>query len=350
MKNIVYILIIISIFGCQKEDGLKPNLKFENLYSIKDDTTDAVKHRVYEIYSQYGVPVYFNDTIGKIYVKDDIDGNPVYNYETIDMAWSFTDYERLRYRYEYLDSIDEQHQALDIIENYLNTSAKSLYPYNFFVVKSATAKNVRKEETIYKNGKYIIGTRSILMTGNWGLDNRDSITNRDSVIEALPTVMKKEMVKLKIQNFKNLLTAFNKVSNAIWYDNKFDQLDEKFYEVNKFKYVVDEREIELPNNAFTASCLSDDWYLKEYFAPEELEKCRAAYREKIGQFGFVSSSIRWKGTSTPNTTEEDLESYISEMLRWTKDEFYKLWGSSPLVIKKYNILYEILSGNLGIEL
>lgn len=343
MKNIVYILFVMLVFGCQKEDDLKPNLNVENLYSIKDDDpTDPVKHRIYEIYKEYDVPVYFNDTIGKIFVKNDIYGNPVYRYETIDMAWDFTTYAKVKYSYEYMNSPEEQQQALDIVESYLKKSSSALYPYNFFVVKSARVKDQQNNISEWNDGKYVIGTRSIFFTG--GFEEVDP--------ESLPETLRKEMVKKKVMNYKDLLTDFNKVSKNTYYDTQFDKLDPFFYEdvfvsPNDFGYKYGDGIP--PRYYFSANCFSDTWTGVEDFSPDGLENFRAAYRRKVGQFGFVSSE-KWGGNFTPETTDSDLDFFISEMLRWSRDEFYALWGESPLVIRKYNILYEILSAKLGVEL
>ena len=99
MKKVIYILLVILIFGCQKEDALNSKIIYDNLYALEDDPSDPVKHRAYEIYSQTGVLVYFNDTIGKVFVKDDIYGNPVYRYETLDLPWSFSSYSSLDYTF-----------------------------------------------------------------------------------------------------------------------------------------------------------------------------------------------------------------------------------------------------------
>ena len=102
MRNAIYLILALLILGCEKENGLTSQIELENLYEIKDDPSDPIKHRVYEIYDRYGVPVYFNDTIGKIFVKRDVTGKDVYRYETLDLAWGFTSYNRLTYTYEYM--------------------------------------------------------------------------------------------------------------------------------------------------------------------------------------------------------------------------------------------------------
>ena len=69
MKNVIYLILSFLILGCEKENELTSKIELENLYEIKDDPTDPVKHRIYEIYSEYGVPVYFNDTMERFLSK-----------------------------------------------------------------------------------------------------------------------------------------------------------------------------------------------------------------------------------------------------------------------------------------
>ena len=73
--SILYILLVFLAVACQKESEITSSIGFENLYEIKDDPTDSIQHKRYEIYQTYGVPVYFNDTIGKVFVKTDINGD-----------------------------------------------------------------------------------------------------------------------------------------------------------------------------------------------------------------------------------------------------------------------------------
>ena len=69
------------LLACQKEDGITPGTGFENLYTIQDDPNDSIQHKRYELYTTYGVPVFFNDTIGKVFVKTDVNGDSVFRYD-----------------------------------------------------------------------------------------------------------------------------------------------------------------------------------------------------------------------------------------------------------------------------
>ena len=331
MRNVVlYLLLALLVLGCEKESGLTSKIELEDLYAIKDDPSDPVKHRVYELYSKYGIPVYFNDTIGKIFVKKDVTGKDVYRYEKLDLSWGFTSYSQLKYSYEYMTDPDEQLTALGIIEEYLELAAKPLHPFNFFVTKSAKTIDIKDEEKIYKEGEYKIHFRTVLMTGDW----------TESQITSLPNEMMREMVKNKITNYKDLLAAFNSVSDRVWYGKSWAKLDPHWYD-----YV---ETTDKPSYYFSPSALSDTWYAINEFEPEELEEFRAALRLAMGQFGFVAGGQ--SSLYTPGDNEKDLVSYISEMLNRSRDEFIELWGESPLVMAKYEILYHIVADELGVKL
>jgi len=331
MKNVIYLILAFLVLGCEKESGLTSNIKLENLYVIQDDPSDPVKHWVYEIYKEYGVPVYFNDTIGQVFVKKDVNGKNVYRYETLDLAWKFTSYNGLTYVYEYMTEPEEQLKALGIIEEYLKIASKPLRPFNFFVTRSATTINRNDEKNIYSYGDYVFFYRTVLMTGDWS----------EIQISSLPEIMRRAMVKNKITNYKDLLAAFNAVSNKVWYGNSWAKLDANWYD-----YV---KTTDWPQYYFSPGALADTWYGAKEMTAEELKEFRAAVRSAMGQFGFVSYHSN-TSTNTPEDEERDLVTYIAEMLNHSRNEFEELWGNSPLVMEKYEILYSIVAEELGVEL
>lgn len=332
MKNIIYLFLVFLILGCEKEDKLTPKIDLENLYGIQDDPSDPIKHRVFEIYKKYGVPVYFNDTIGRVLLKNDVNGNAVYRYETLDLAWNFSTYDVLTYEYEYMTDPEEQTRALDIIEAYLELVPKALYPFNFFVTESAKTLDVNNEEKIYTFGSFANRYRTVLMTGNW--ESEEQIVSQ-------PERMKLGILKSKIMNYRNLLTEFNEVSDKSWYYQIWYDLDPNIRTVMG-KY----------NWCFDPVALDDNWWgLDPYYqlSPDEIIEIRALVRSIIGKFGFVYGHIG--GTvCAPATTDEDLDTFITEVLRWSRKEFEELWGGCPLVMAKYEILYDVITNKIGVEL
>lgn len=337
MKNIIYLIFALLVLGCQKEDALKQEMEFENLYEIRDDPNDPVKHRVYEIYEKYGVPVYFNDTIGKYFIKNDIQGTPVYDYEKLDVGWGFMSYSGVKYRYEYLTDAEKQLKALDLVKDYLDLASRQLYPFNFFILQSVRTVDAKGQEEIYDKGKFLTEFRSLVITGDWD----------EEVVQTSVEEVKRQMVKSRITNYKQQIVSFNSVSKLEWYNTTYVNIDKKFYEPLKdtayFEY-----EGKIPEYYLSSTALKDGWYAEKEFTPEGLIKFRATVREKIGQFGFVSGAKN-NSADTPST-DYDLNAYVDEMLRYPKAEFKVLWGECPLVMKKYAILYDVIVNELGVSL
>lgn len=354
MKNIVCILIVFLFLSCQKEDNLTSTIHYEHLYSVVDDPTDTVRNRVYAIYEKYGIPVYFNDTIGRVFVKEDIRGDSVYQYETLDLAWGFTSTSGIQFRYEYLENWEEQLLALDLIENYLKSSPRALYPFNFFVVKSANIVDAAGNIDSYGDGEqYSILFRTLLLINDGDLSPH------------LPETLRRAMVKHKILNYPVELDAFYNKSKSAWYDILYMKLDPEFYEYFTYPYSKEYgfdnalnygeyfemgmglplQMVSIPTNYYSSNLFKDDWNYKNRFTEGGLEKFRAMIRQKIGVWGFISA-----GNFTPRTTEADLDTYIGEMLNMSKTDFEALWGTSPLVMEKYNILFDIVVNKFGMEL
>ena len=47
----------LLMIACSKESTLESRINLDELYVIQDDPDDPVKHRIYEIYETYGIPV-----------------------------------------------------------------------------------------------------------------------------------------------------------------------------------------------------------------------------------------------------------------------------------------------------
>ena len=52
----------------------------------------------------------------------------------------------------------------------------------------------------------------------------------------------------------------------------------------------------------------------------------------------------------PMDEDDDLNVFMREMLRFSREEFETLWGDYPLVMQKYDILYDLLTNEFGVEL
>jgi len=349
MKQIgLYILLICLLLACQKEDGITPGIGFENLYTIQDDPNDSIQHKRYELYTTYGVPVFFNDTIGKVFVKVDVNGDSVFRYETLDLNW--TNSGSVTYQVTRLTDPDLMMKSLRFAEIFLKNSQPALYPYALWLTEKCyqlSSAGVEQKEIIsrYRNLMF-----------SW-IDQMKEEEMQEKAIG-----FRNEVVKLKVQNYSDELNAFN------------NMLDESLYDKNWWKFYPDER---IPYWRNSASLqvwypwpLEEEWeqdssYRKEMmtygnftntnwpegiWTNEEVDNYALYCRELVGALGFVSYDPEMGIRRTPRNTDIDLELYLIEMMKYNRKQFLERWEGSPLVIKRYEILYSIIRDELGVEL
>ena len=351
MKNILFIGIcmLVMLAGCGKEDELQPELKPVHLYEIKDNPSDSVQHRVYQIYQEYGVPVYFNDTIGKVFVSTNIYGDSVFQYELLDPAWTFTGYSNLKYQYTYMTDPAEKILFLNMIEDFLKKCSSTMYPYSIFVVNEYQTKGYNNDITLHQNGKYSVFYKLLLLTGD-----------ADTPLDEMPDLLVRSIIENHITDYIDLLAAFNRVSKE-WVNAKnwaalgIDKLGKpyQFTAVNSYGY---EETYEV--TSFTdypiyggTSCLADTWWGIRDLSAETVELTRKAVRYEIGKYGFVGPSVKNTFISVPPVDgPDDLKAFVKEVMRYPKKEFETIWGESPLVMQKYAILADIIENELGVKL
>ncbi len=314
----------------------------------KDNSSDSIQKRVYDIYKQYGVTVVFNDTLGKVFVKQDIQGDSVFTYETVDPAWGFTSYTDVDYYYTYLTDPDEKSKMLDVVEKFLGRCSKALYPQVILLLDSYYTESANGSVETYSNGGFKVTYRSLLLCN----------AREEDVLTSLPEEIMRTFIIQRISDYTLQLASFHRLSKdyigkswgtigavnlkePITFEemNMWGELEE--YTITKF--------IEGPLYN-SAACLQDDWWGFRSYAPDVVEKFRTAVRQLIGPFGFVSQSEKGAANCPPEDEEEDLKLFVREMLRFSKEDFEKLWGDYALVMQKYDILYDLLANELGVKL
>ncbi|WP_065220672.1 MULTISPECIES: hypothetical protein [Butyricimonas] len=92
MKNLVGILLVslFALASCQDDENgeLSPSYVDVDWYVIKDNPDDELDHLIYEIYSEYKMSVYYNDTIGMEYRGMDANGDSIIYYKTLMLGYS----------------------------------------------------------------------------------------------------------------------------------------------------------------------------------------------------------------------------------------------------------------------
>ena len=349
MRNLLLLsIMMLGLWCCQKEDSITPDLKLENLYAVKDDASDTIQQRVYDIYEKYKVTVVFNDTIGKVFVKMNAEGDSVFTYETVDPAYSFTGYTDLDYQYALLRDPMQKSQLLDVVESYLSSCNKNLYPQVILLTNMFEREDNRGGIENFFDGAYLTTYRSLIL----------SYTSDEAILSSLPGDILRTFIINRIGDYATEVQQFHRVSKDFigkewdvlgvstlrepvtymefdyWYYDWVEYTITEFYEAPLYS---------------SCTCLQDDWWGIVDYA-DYVEDFRNAVRQLIGPFGFVMESAKAQVGAPPVDQEDDLQVFVKEMLRFSYEEFETLWGDYPLVMQKYEILYDLLTNEFGVEL
>ena len=77
---------------------------------------------------------------------------------------------------------------------------------------------------------------------------------------------------------------------------------------------------------------------------------RAAYCEIVGNWGFVYGYGRLASTVAP-TASDDLDCYVERILSDHAEEWFeKYYATYPLVMKKYELLRDLIENEMGVKL
>ena len=94
MKKIFYIAAIIcaSFFSScdNNEDDVIATNQDENWWVNKDNPNSVLDHTIFQVYEQYKVPIFYNDTIGSQDRGTDVFGRPNIYYEVIKLNYMIT--------------------------------------------------------------------------------------------------------------------------------------------------------------------------------------------------------------------------------------------------------------------
>lgn len=355
MKKILYVMAsALILLSCEKEE-IEPKIadQLVNYFEIKNDNPDdPIQCERYAIYEEYGVPVYFNDTIAKVFVKISERGDSIFRYERVDMNWDYSGstVSTNRYSYVYYDTDAEKLKALEIIRNYLEKASEPLRPFCFFATKTASCVSINNGMELITPVTYFkIGYRAVLL-------QMFSKLNTPVKIDVMTSDLRKTMIITKINNFKRELEEFNVISDAKWYYQEYAKPVEEgglgvVWDSSHMmmKYTSGKptklQKIVLNASVITSTRLKTDYPLE---TEETFESFRQNARAKMGVFGFVGTHKQVALYSYP--TSQELDIFVTEILQTNREEFTRRWGTSPLVMKKYDILYKIIKEQMDIDL
>lgn len=341
MKKLAYIITLaLFIASCSNKEELNTPVELENQFAITDNASDLVQHTRYEIYKEYNVPVYFNDTIKVIQKATDYYGKPVYQYETVDLNWGFTSYNTgVSYKYNYLTNQADQLKSLSFVKAFLNKASKQMRPFSILLVDTLIASsNSKTEKPVFYNGY-----RTLVFSQLKDI-------NTETKIDSLGSAILRSMVKSKINANLTLCTKFNAVSSKKqYYGKKWSILGVTDKWILKGYWTLDPAKFYLPDDnqdSFVASLLEYD----DSLTLEERHTIRDNAVKAIGEFGFICGDENLGYYKSPANADYDRDFFITEILQDGDKVFRERYGKCTLVMEKYNLLYDFITNELGVKL
>lgn len=332
----------VMLAACGEDEILVGKIDFTSPYAITDNASDPIQHHRYEIYRKYGVAVFFNDTISRTQIGVQADGKPIYRYETLDLNWSFTDYDRSnKFLFEYIEDEATQELALLFVDAFLEKASKPMRPFSILLPATFTIRSGSGDDT----PDYWSNFRTLVIPNvqNVQADQIATFTN-DILIS---------MVKSKIKDNENLVAQFDEVSS-------------------KNKYYGKPWVKEGGNGGL--GCVwgiphyGTWWKIEELYDPaaareyvmyywssgvstmEEFEAERAVIFQQIGKYGFISGNKTMSHLYSPDSAADDLDCYIDTLLEIGSEEFINRYGGSSLVMKKFMLIYDYVKNELELDI
>ena len=355
-KYMIWLLAALVLGACQKEDDLGNEIDFSNPYVITDDADDPVQQERYRLYTEYGVSVYFSDTVGQVYVRDDIYGNPVYRYEVLDPCWTFFNDAgqalTSRLDYKYTEGEERQLKTLEKVRGIMEKMGAALRPRLLLVVDSVftvnSASSIDTTVAVQNNFKFLL----------WP----DLLTKSEAEINEERLSVERKLVKQYVKKFEAEIAEFGKVSaqNYVVKDWSFSTDATGYLHSAAGRAVYVTFRWGYPEAFLGEGGLSYEelvanntiyGYMLQTDVPTFVDGSRKAYAAACGPFGFVNGPRGGSyGASAPDNVEEDVGYFVDMMLSVDKEKFEKYWGSYSMVMKKYHILYDVIVNEMGVEL
>ena len=378
LRHFIYSICLagLSLSACQKEDALENTLDVTSPYALDylANSQDEIDQRRYEIYQTYGVPVFLHDVITEEIVGTDYKGDPIYKRETLDISWEFYSDANTPYVFDYLQTAEfdeslteeeiaaqkEQEKAdallaLQYAETYLSKAGQTK-PFSIMLLKN-----------LKYNGKVLEfhqGFRTLY------LSNANKYSTVGEMIAKSTEIIKTTFINA-IQLDEAFLAEFEMFSNENHYYSK--QWEKDFGEVFSeellaissvnFKFRLNKA---FDESALTSLANNAYWYYvyaynmsmagvtkaaaqKLYYNVEAVREAAMELVAVAAKYGFIGGGWTNDHVYTPNLTN-DVEVYVSEIMKLGAGGFEERYGAYPLVMQKFTLMRDYIENVFNFDL
>lgn len=300
MKKLYYIglfFMFLLIWGCDKEDDLTPS-GHEKEWMVIEDSDDPLDKLRYEIFRDYGVPTYYNDTIGSE-ERVDMLGNTYTYYERLKIFYYPGGATSSNYSGAILDFVDEdvrESVLIPVLESFRDKIfarfEKGTRLPAFFFADSIGTVNLRGEynrvESYYGYNTFAVNLDSLPFLG-----------------------MEKFTSKTLTTYFTGLLSS----SAQSGWKSAFLNVTKSLKQGLKYSSSME-----------------------SYAAVSLVEALQGTKFTRKEELGFVVSCNSKSGVESIPTESIDLSSYIDKVLTYTEVKFEEEYGEFEPVMVKFRMM------------
>lgn len=300
MKYIIPLLLATFLVACGKEDDIAPS-KGERNWLVLEDSDDPIDHLRYRIFEEFGIPVYYNDTIG--------------SEERESMAGTYTYYERLQAFYNPGAAttngrfvLVKEKSSVEPVLEFLREKMLPQIPTTFYVPSLLLVDSIYLPAVAqaYK------GLNTIICAGVSEFAKMDDAEMRWWQGAVMCTILSGGLL-----------------------EKESEWLEKHFYAKS---LAVDPR---------ATMYSTANRKLMVYSALGQLasDKVITATQQTLGYCGFLNYKLepskQERMAYTP-TREEDVQQFCETIFALTAEEFQMRWGEYPVVMAKYEAMKEKL--------
>lgn len=291
----------LSLISCGDDDNLSPS-DLDGDWYVLTDSEDPLDHLRYTVYQTYGIPVFYNDTIGSQNRGNDYAGEAIIYYEVLNPNYSIessTAYAQYELSYDREAFIAGVEFIRD--EVFPRLVSPKLYPRSFLLVKTLTL-NAASTSTSFHHQE---STYRGMMTSCVSLVEGIAEMTDDEIKRLACEVAAEEYVTYLMENASSLLESFLNVCQA------------EVTSVNLYSF------------SLTSSTTPP-------------------YVDNLEEYGFLSYSkeATYNPTGKRVTTANertDIMDYVAEVLMNDDAAFEAKYGAYEYVMKKYGLMKTALT-------
>lgn len=302
VKLLIFVAILGLLSSCADSEDTTPSYADQNLFAPSDDDQSETAQIERNFYKDNGCYLLFNDTLKKEQNGVDAYGNPIWKLQLVDVGYPVigdvgASYE---YTYKYLTDVEQQKKAANLVQEKIAKVLGKGCPYSFLVVDSIytwTYRNGQRQlatvnswSTQLLENRYLNGTRCVALS----LCGDKAYNDEDFFQEIILEIVYSKLSRVDPAKLKD-----------------FYSTGLPYYQVYKrdlgYAYEVDD--------------------------------------DQARQFGFWSDYNMYFFA----TKSDDLRKFSDAVCTYSLDEAKKMMQNYPLVIKRFEMIRNLLI-SLGVNL